>query len=481
MQNEQPMSRNKRQKAIDAIKGGMTYRKASRKFGIAIANLYQAVNEAISLKQGGQIYLTMKMEDELIDTAKYLSERGFGITLPKFLELATHMVNSITKSKYPLTRLSRKWWRGFKSRHSGFDCCRPKGRADIKKLEAEQNEGAILSFYEEFDNLDQKFNFIPSQVWNADETGSCQKESAAFIVANTKQKTIGSRISTNAKHMTLLACISADGTYSPPLFICKAKTVNRNILDNAIPESMIMTSSSGYINETIFNQWFLKWITWVRNKTSSTQLLILDNCGSHIRHSTIMLAKEYNIELLALPPNLTHILQPLDVGVFKSFKSKIHSSLANTLIRNRVSKLSDAQFIELQCSLLISTFTTDCVKDAFKAVGLFPTDPEKAFKRLDQQLIFSESRNGNKRQTPIDKLRSKVGDLKTEIAKLQSNALISTIIPKKRIKTEKCVVAQVLTQRELKQTPIVLLKSKVQGQKRKLSTPSVKMPGKKQR
>ena len=42
-------------------------------------------------------------------------------------------------------------------------------------LEAEQNEKAILSFYEAYENLNREYNFTPSQVWNADETGSSQK------------------------------------------------------------------------------------------------------------------------------------------------------------------------------------------------------------------------------------------------------------------------------------------------------------------
>ena len=49
-------------------------------------------------------------------------------------------------------------------------------------------------------------------------------------------------------------------------------------------------------------------------------LLILDGHASHVTINVIKLAHENNIHLLCLPAHTSHILQPLDVGVFYSFK-----------------------------------------------------------------------------------------------------------------------------------------------------------------
>ena len=46
-------------------------------------------------------------------------------------------------------------------------------------------------------------------------------------------------------------------------------------------------------------------------------LLIYDGHGSHIQLEMIDLAKENGVHLFCLPPHMTHILQPLDVGVFR--------------------------------------------------------------------------------------------------------------------------------------------------------------------
>ena len=64
-------------------------------------------------------------------------------------------------------------------------------------------------------------------------------------------------------------------------------------------------------------------------------LLIKDGHTSHTSIEVIELACANNVDLLCLPAHTTHILQPLDVGVFKSFKAHFsktcHKHLATNL------------------------------------------------------------------------------------------------------------------------------------------------------
>jgi hypothetical protein len=50
------------------------------------------------------------------------------------------------------------------------------------------------------------------------------------------------------------------------------------------------------------------------------RLLIADGHGSHIQGDFIAHYIENKIDLLIMPPHCSHILQPLDVGVFAAFK-----------------------------------------------------------------------------------------------------------------------------------------------------------------
>ena len=51
-------------------------------------------------------------------------------------------------------------------------------------------------------------------------------------------------------------------------------------------------------------------------------LLLGDNLGSHFNADLLSLAKEKNVYFAMLPPNATHLLQPLDVAVFAPMKSQ---------------------------------------------------------------------------------------------------------------------------------------------------------------
>ena len=80
-----------------------------------------------------------------------------------------------------------------------------------------------------------------------------------------------------------------------------------------------MKSENGWITSELYLDWFK---FFLRNISPARPvLLIQDGHSSHVSIELIELARENNVHLLCLPSHTSHILQPLDVGVFKSFKS----------------------------------------------------------------------------------------------------------------------------------------------------------------
>ena len=63
-------------------------------------------------------------------------------------------------------------------------------------------------------------------------------------------------------------------------------------------------------------------------------LLIEDGHASHITIDVIELARANNIHLLCLPSHTSHILQPLDIGVFHSFKVNYSKACRSYLLSN---------------------------------------------------------------------------------------------------------------------------------------------------
>ena len=94
----------------------------------------------------------------------------------------------------------------------------------------------------------------------------------------------------------------------------------------------------------------------------------------HMSIELIEKARANDIHLLCLPAHTTHILQPLDVGVFKSFKSHFNKACQKYM------KAHQGQVITpLLASLVKETVTNSVVPlnilSGFKKCGIHPLNP----------------------------------------------------------------------------------------------------------
>ncbi|WP_432713212.1 hypothetical protein [Pedobacter sp.] len=81
--------------------------------------------------------------------------------------------------------------------------------------------------------------------------------------------------------------------------------------------ALIACNSSGYMRKDLFRQWFDHFLKWVRTKHNDPILFIIDNCAAHEMDADFYnKAKALNVEILALPPNPTHVLQAVRYGCF---------------------------------------------------------------------------------------------------------------------------------------------------------------------
>jgi len=99
--------------------------------------------------------------------------------------------------------------------------------------------------------------------------------------------------------------------------------------EDSIPGTLFKNSESGWINGVLHIEWFKFFLQHI--PPVHPVLLLQDGHASHISIDLIELAKVNDVHLLCLPSYTTHILQPLDVGVFKYFKSNFSKCVTNTL------------------------------------------------------------------------------------------------------------------------------------------------------
>lgn len=91
-----------------------------------------------------------------------------------------------------------------------------------------------------------------------------------------------------------------------------------NNLDNGI---LFARSDSGYSNDKLGLKYLEHFNRFTESKaTGKYRMLIFDGHGSHLNQDFIDFCWKHDIRPFLLPAHATHLLQPLDVGVFQSLK-----------------------------------------------------------------------------------------------------------------------------------------------------------------
>ena len=79
---------------------------------------------------------------------------------------------------------------------------------------------------------------------------------------------------------------------------------------------------NGWFHSRTFQRWYFEVLLMhIHSMDSEGPFAVIgDNLGSHFSPEVIMSTIEENIRLITLPPNATHLCQPLDVCVFRGLK-----------------------------------------------------------------------------------------------------------------------------------------------------------------
>ena len=118
--------------------------------------------------------------------------------------------------------------------------------------------------------------------------------------------------------------------------------------------------------------------------------MIGDNLSSHINEEVLRSCSQHNIIFICVPPNSTHLTQPLDVAFFRSMKAKWRSLLTNWKRRESSKKSSvmpkdvfPRQLRELHSAM--EKVAEQNLKSGFRKAGIYPQEKEELLKRLPKR------------------------------------------------------------------------------------------------
>jgi hypothetical protein len=131
---------------------------------------------------------------------------------------------------------------------------------------------------------------------------------------------------------------------------------------------------------------------WLKhfNKYSKTsqvgrkRLLILDGHGSHHTKEFIQYCDDNNIIPFGMPPNLTHLLQPLDVVVFQPLKH-YHAKALDLMVRDGLVNITKVEFLSCIEDVRRKAFKNSTILSAFKKTGIWPFNPQLVLSVLESR------------------------------------------------------------------------------------------------
>jgi hypothetical protein len=91
-----------------------------------------------------------------------------------------------------------------------------------------------------------------------------------------------------------------------------------------------------------------------------------------------------NIDLLIMPAHCSHILQPLDVGVFSAFK-RYHSVETHAITRHSFQRIPRSEWVELMSKARERAMTTENILSGWRATGLWPAMPMRVLNGLPKE------------------------------------------------------------------------------------------------
>ena len=343
---------------------------------------------AFGSHSGPKRYLSDEEETDLVHFLCRVASLGYAKTKKEVMAI----VEEIVAGKGKEVHVSNGWWESFRKRHP-IVALRSAEKLSYARLAA--TDPQIISSY--FDLLEQtltEYNLFdsPAQIFNCDETGLPLEHTPPCVVSIKGQKHPRAVTSGNKKNITVMACCNAAGFFIPPLIIFRRKALNRALVDGEVAGTMYGLNDRGWMDYEVFDNWFTH--HFLRHAPPTRPLLLLlDGHSTHYHPGFITKAACEEVIVFCIPPNTTHLVQPLDKGVFGPLKTYWHHACQKFMRKNPGQVVTEYAFNKIFSKAWGQAMTIPNAMAAFRTTGVYPfnrsavktTDSTKKYDQLSKQ------------------------------------------------------------------------------------------------
>jgi hypothetical protein len=176
-----------------------------------------------------------------------------------------------------------------------------------------------------------------SRIFNCDESAFFLAPKENCVLAKKGEKTVYNCINNDEKEcLTTLIMACTDGTLPPPMIVFDYKRIPLNLVRTMPKEWEIGKSESGWMTGEVFFEYIANvFLPWLKQKNATFPVVLyVDGHYSHLTLSLSEHCRKNQIILIALFLNSTHLIQPLDVAVFRPLKHAWKKAVHNWRINN---------------------------------------------------------------------------------------------------------------------------------------------------
>ena len=332
--------------ALADLKSGKftSQRQAAKAYGISPSTFNARANGGSSTAEAHQSrqLLTPAQENAIESMVKRMHAFGHPLRYDAIRELAQELLHptseNSTQNEVNVVAVGTSWAQRFLHRHKDLVTVYCKtienGRIEVQRRK-------VIQWFATVKELIDENHISDDNIYNLDETGTAIgtiEASYAVIDKNTMSRYQGHP--GRQEWVTVLECVCGDGSAIPPLIIFKGRTLSSSWIpvNDIKGDWHFSRSENGWTSNDIAFEWLRKVFDPATKEKANGQprLLIVDGHESHIQARFAAYCMQNNIELVLLLPHSSHLLQPLDVGVFGPLKkelSKVFSKLLSLGIR----------------------------------------------------------------------------------------------------------------------------------------------------
>lgn len=196
---------------------------------------------------------------------------------------------------------------------------------------------------------------------------------------------------------SVMFCGTATGIILPIYVVYRAKYVYHTWVENGPPGARYNATPSGWFDGFVFTDWFKTVYLPFARKLTGPKVLIGDNLSSHFSEEVLLLAAKEDIRFVCLPPNSTHVAQPLDVSFFGPLKRVWRKILNEYKLKSSSTKaVPKDEFPTLLLKVWDHFHRSDNrgkhdLKSGFRTCGIFPCDRRPVLRKVDKTVTTEDN------------------------------------------------------------------------------------------